>query len=285
MQMHSRKTYLLWGLGLFSASMFVGLVVNFPRGVVTDTIRHELERATGWSWEVKQVGIRWNGIGSSGLIARLSEVKAPVVSLKSANVSLLESLFGGPLLRLRTGKRGRIRVRLPWSSSGKFRLRMKLPLEELSIWQVLEEQGFGRMVVGGDLRAKAMVSWSNRKVAPQGSLEAMVDDLSLGGLQVLGFSVPKLEIGRVQLRIESDGTVQLRELRVEGDWEGEISGSIQWNASNPRNSVLSLQAQLTPRQNWMEKLGGIRPLLEGYLKQGQLRFYLEGHLAKPRLRI
>ena len=278
MQMRGKRAYVLVGGVLFLVFFWGGLAFHFPGKQLAEAARIRLEDATGWHWEIVPVRLRWNGLGISQLRGSRVEGESPLVNLSGVNLSLLEAAFGGPLLRARIGENGRVRVRLPWRRSGMMDVQVQLPLEELS----LAGEKIGIPQLSGSLEVQGQVSFSSQNFAPQGWLEVDINNLRFQGLRVLGQEIPAMEFSVVQLRIESDSALKIRQFRIEGDLQGEVSGNIQWNANSLENSVLNLHAQLTPQQRWLEQLGELRLMINSFLKQGQLRLHLEGSLAKPR---
>ena len=262
----------------FLCAFAIGLAAYFPGEALSRYVSLLAGRAAGMPVNLSPLRVGLTGLSASTLEVRPPAGAPFVVHHLHAPwtwrwVSVL------PVSGL-IGQEGRIDVN--WNWSGDLSLTAKgVSLQDVPLPMLPRDaklQGrFDALLSAGPL---ALRQGALREL-PDGQLEARVEGIAVDNLRLGGMSVPPLHLDSVELRLVLGRTVQVESATLRGDVQGTLSGTIVPNLEHPENSRISLNVSLQVQRAWLDRLGDLRELAEGFLPGGRLEGAVEGTLAAP----
>ncbi len=267
------------------AGFWVGLMLNFPGETVSEYLESRVNRSQGFLVELAPARMHWNRVRiATARVRRRDNLEArPLVVLNDFTVPVTWRLVSGLPLSAAVGRQGRVEAFLPWSVGGEAWLEGSLRLEEVPVPEVFEPIAVkGRVNVNGRFQMDEQAQAGAR--LPEGRLEAQGSNLNVSGVHFGAQRLPAADFSRATLVLRTGREVTVEQGEFQGDIQGTLSGSITPELAHPRRTALALRITASFRPAWLEGLGTLRPVLEGFLKQGRLLVAMEGSVAQPRLR-
>jgi len=259
----------------FLAAFVIGLAASFPGEAVSRYVSQRAERAAGMPVRLSPVRV-----GLTGLSAAMLEVRppdGPPLAVHDLHVPWTWRWLSEFPLSARIGPDGRIDV--DWSWSGNLSVTaMGVPLEGLPLAMLTREGRFrGRI----DASLQAGPLRPGVREMPAGQLELRAVGLEASDLRAAGTALPPVRIDALDAKIGLGRTMQVESVTLQGDVQGTVSGTVFPNLERPGDSRISLNVSLQVQRAWLDRLGDLRPLAEGFLPGGRFEGIVEGTLAAP----
>ncbi|MFI5400122.1 MAG: type II secretion system protein GspN [SAR324 cluster bacterium] len=259
----------------FVAAFVIGLAATFPGEAVSRFVSRRAERAAGMPVRLSPVGIGLTGLSAATLEVRPPDGAALVVH--DLHVPWTWRWLSEFPLSARIGPDGRIDV--DWSWSGNLSLTAKgVPLEDLPS-PPLPREGKFRGRIDASLQAGPLRP--GVREMPGGQLEVQAVGLEASNLRVAGTALPTVRIDALNAKVGLGRTVQVESVTLRGDVQGTVSGTVVPNLDRPGDSRISLNVSLQVQSAWLDRLGEMRPLAEGFLPGGRFEGIVEGTVSAP----
>ena len=258
-----------------------GLLVNFPGEALSRMIAAQIEQSPVISAKIQPAQLRWNRIEfpEMSFLWRREGSSAPLVSLKDLSIPLSWGLLKGVRVSAALGREGRLEIFLPWSETELTVSGSGLRMEEIPAFRL-----FRPIRVGGKFAFEG--AWKKPNLRgkvriPEGFLTSTGENLSVENIEWFGIKFPAPRLESVELRIKTGNRIEVKKGTFRGDIQGSIGGFISPQISAPRRSVLRLKITAAFRQDWLQRLGNLRPLLEERMNAGRLQVGIQGTLERP----
>jgi hypothetical protein len=228
--------------------------------------------------------------GLSVTVARIDIPPLPGTAARGAGVTLSDvrlSLLGlGALpLRARIGEAGQLSASWSWLHGGVQFSATDVPLDALSGLggsQPMRVQGLASLQARlARLPDGPPQRWPR---LPDGAVSGQLADVTMQGFEAIGQTLPPLSFSRVDFTATLGENVEITQVALSGDIDGQISGQVTPRMAQLGQSRINLQVRATPKPAWMQRLGGLQPMVQGFLQDGRLDAVLQGTLANPSFR-
>jgi type II secretion system protein N len=268
----------LVAVAVFAMALILGLMAYFPGESLARYISLQAERSLGLPVKLSPIQVGLTGLTADSLEIRMGESK-PFV-LRNVHAPWTWRWVTEFPLSARLGSEGIIELGWGWagmvSVTGKSIAVQDLPLAMLPKDTRIQ----GRLDVIANAGPIAMRPAGFREI-PQGRLEVKLEGFEAANLQIAGVSLPPIRFDSAEARLGLGRTVQLEGATFRGDAQGTASGTIVPNLDRLTDSRLSLNVSLQVQRAWMDRLGDLRPLAEGFLPGGRLEGAVEGTVGAP----
>jgi len=276
-------------LGLMALSLAVvvlgfwaGLMLFFPGEVASELVENRLNRFGPIQARLTPARMGLTSLYVEKLeVVRIGGAKRQVLfTLHDVRVPYGISLFQGLPLKADLGENGEVSVFFPWGAQGEASVNGEVVLEEIPVPDMLKPLvAKGRLELEGALMMDGMDKL--RQSLPTGFFRLRGENLEVRGAQVSGLALPLTTLQKLDADIESKGNISIKRFDFSGDLQGQVTGDIAPNMASANHSRLNLRMELSPRKSWIDKLGGLKPIVEAYLSQGKMAVRLGGTLANP----
>jgi hypothetical protein len=274
------------GALLFLAVFWIGLMVHFPGAALSRMIESRLASMPMLSASLSPARLGVTGLHFESLRFSLRRPEGPVslIALKDLAISLTWRLWNGLPVQGSIGDRGRLQLFAPWEAQPLSIAVTDVALEKVPGLAVIKPiQVSGRVSLSGTVdlggqRPKRRASF------PKGSLTARAEQLEVRELNIMGTALPPAKLETVALEVTLGERIQFDRLEFRGDLQGNVTGSIRPRPANLLQSDLQLNVTASFRPEWLERLGPLQALVQGFLKDGRLRASVHGTVARPKLR-
>lgn len=280
-----RKFLIGGGIALMVLLIFwIGLMVHFPGEALSTFAERRMGTVLGRPVKLTPATLR-------GLSVRVARIDVPPlpgaarggVTLSDVRLSLLG--LGALPLRARIGETGRLAASWSWLHGGVRFSAADVPLDalaNLSPGQAPRVQGLASL----QLRLARLPSgppqhWPR---LPDGALSGQLADVTVQGLEAVGQTVPPLSLNRVDFTATLGENIEITQVALSGDIDGQLSGQITPRLAQLGQSRIDLQVRATPKPAWLQRLGALQPMVQGFLRDGRLDAVLQGTLANPSFR-
>ncbi|MDH4248295.1 MAG: hypothetical protein OEW39_10805 [Deltaproteobacteria bacterium] len=268
---------------LFLLFFWLGLKWNFPEETVTRFIKSRLEPLKEVEVQLSPARMGWTSLYFDSVQIRSAETPEgpPLVSLSDVRIPFSWRLPLGLMTVGTLDGGGEVRVFIPWRTGGNASVLGHIPFQTITLPPEL-----GPIKLEGllDLNGKFEMTQSLGLLTelPPGTLTGVGKNLRVSGITYSGIEIPPTRLESASFTLQSGRVLNLEQLIFTGDMQGNMKGVMTPNFRTPMLSSIRLEAQVTPAQEWMQKLGNLRPLLDSFIKQGRLTFTLDGSLARLR---
>lgn len=272
---------ILLALGVF----WIGLMWNFPGASVSRYVERRVNRAQGFDLVLTPAELRWNRlyVQRAELRRRNNPAALALFVLTDFSIPLTWRLVRGLHVRALIGKQGRVEAFLPWRTGEDAWLQGNLKMDEVPILEVFRPIAVsGALSFSGHFKMDAEARTGSR--LPDGLLEGEAEALEITGVTVAGNTLPPTRMDSLRIALQTGRTVNVSSFQFSGDLQGRVEGTITPNLRNPRNSLLALRITTAFRDNWLARLGNLRPAVESFMDKGRLAVRLDGTIGRPRLR-
>lgn len=263
----------------FVCAFAIGLAAYFPGAALSRYVSLQAERAAGLPVRLSPLRLGLTGLSAGSLEVQPAEGGALVV--RDLHVPWSWRWVAELPVSGRIGAEGRFDA--DWSWSGALSLKatgislQDLPLQSLLPRDARLQGRFDATVVTGPLPARQAAL----RELPTGRLEARAEGLEAANVKVAGLAFPPVHLDALEVRMGLGRTLQVESATLRGDVQGTVSGTVIPNLERPADSRLSLNVSLQVQRAWMDRLGDLRGLAEGFLPGGRLEGAVEGTLAAP----
>jgi type II secretion system protein N len=265
-------------------AFWIGLMLNFPGESVSRFVERQVNGRQTFDLVLSPAELRWNRltVARAELKRRDNPAAAPLFVVTDFAIPITWRLFRGLPASGSFGQASRVEAFLPWYAGGEARLDGSVDLASLPLPEVLKPIAVtGRLDVRGRFKMDAEAQAGTR--LPDGTLELTVQELVVNGIKAAGVSLPPTRLDAVNALLETGRTINLRRFEFRGDLQGSADGTFTPNLRDPRNSLLSFKLTSAFRDTWMEQLGDLRPILQGFLNRGRVELSLTGTVGNPQL--
>ncbi|MFI5399667.1 MAG: type II secretion system protein GspN [SAR324 cluster bacterium] len=263
---------------VFLLAFGIGLAMYFPGQAVSRYVSQRAERAAGVPVRLSPISIGLTGLSAATLEVRPADGASFVVH--DLHVPWTWRWVSEFPISARIGPEGRVDV--DWSWSGDLSVTAKgVPLQDLPL-PMLPRETKVQGTLDASLRAGplALRQGTPREV-PAGQLEVRAEALEVSNLRVAGTALPPVRIDVLDAKVGLGRTLQVESVTLRGDVQGTVSGTVVPNLDRPSDSRISLNVSLQVQNAWLDRLGEMRPLAEGFLPGGRFEGIVEGTVAAP----
>ena len=265
-------------------AFWIGLMLNFPGESVSRFVERQVNGRQAFDLVLTPAELRWNRlyVARAELRRRDNPAAQPLFVVSDFAIPITWRLARGLPAEGTLGKEGRVEVYLPWSAGGEARLDGSVNLGTVTLPAVLNPVTLAGQI---DVRGRFKMDADARTGArlPDGTLEVNARELTVSGVKAAGASLPSTRLDAVAITLETGRTLNVRRFEYRGDLQGTVDGTLTPNLGNPRNSLLGLRITAAFRDTWVEQLGDLRPILEGFLNRGRVVLSLTGTIGNPQL--
>jgi type II secretion system protein N len=268
----------LLALGAFLLALLLGLMAYFPGEALSRYVSLQAERSLGLPVRLSPIRIGLTGATADTLEIRPIE-GAPFI-LRSVHAPWTWRWFSGLPLSAQIGSGGSLEA--GWGWSGDLSLTAKrIALQDIPL-PMLPRDTRIQGKLDATLRAGPIVlRQPGLREIPPGRLEFKLEGFEASNVQVSGIALPPVRLESVEARIGLGRTLQLESATLRGDAQGTASGTVVPNLDRPVDSRLSLNVSLQVQRAWIDRLGDLRPVAEGFLPGGRLEGAVEGTVGAP----
>lgn len=280
-----RLGMVMLGVVVVLGGLWLGLMSHFPGDSVSRYVSSRVNGAMGFDLELTPAALHWNRLQVDRAELRRKDMPSqpPLFILTDFVIPLTWKLIRGLPAQAVIGQEGRVEAFLPWAEGNEAWLEGDVLLEEVPLPAVLAPLRLqGRVRIAGRFTMDAQARGGRQ--LPQGNLEGSLSELVVDGVKYGEIELPTTRLEGVKLMVISGRSVELKKLEFKGDMQGEAKGTLIPNLKTPRNSQLNIRIDAAFRNSWLDKLGNLRPVVEGFLERGRLSVNLNGTVARPRLR-
>lgn len=266
------------------AAFWVGLMLNFPGQSVSRFVERQVNRHEGFDLNLSPAELRWNRlyVARAELRRRDNPAAPPLLTVKDFSIPVTWRLFLGLPVYGEIGNGGHVSAFLPWSVGGEALLDGDVDVGSVPLPPVLRPLAVaGKVHVQGHFTMDAQAQAGQQ--LPSGDLALNARNVQVTGVRVAGITLPPTRLDSVQADLEVGNRVVLRHVAFRGDLQGTAEGSLTPNLRNPRNTPLALRITIAFRDTWLAQLGGLRPILEGFMNRGRVTVSLSGTVGRPLL--
>lgn len=279
-----RLAIVLLAIVVVLGAFWLGLMLNFPGEAASRYMERQVNQHQGFDLSLTPAELRWNRlyVARAELRRRDNPSAAPLFTLHDFEVPVTWRLILGLPARATVGQDGSVEAFLPWSLGGQARLDGTVALDQIALPAVLKPLAVaGRVEVQGRFTMDAEAQVGTR--LPDGTLDIKGENLTVTGVKVGGNDLPATRLESVNITLETGRTVNVRHFEYRGDLQGSIEGTLTPNLRDPRNTLLALRISTAFRDTWINQLGTLRPILEGFLNRGRVVLSLTGTVGNPLL--
>jgi type II secretion system protein N len=271
----SRSRLGIWA-GLAAVVFFAaGVAATFPGESVARYVGQQMEAGLGIPVSLTPVRVTWRGLAADRL-----EIRAPGAVLAAQNLRIAWGWgwFSGLPVDARIGTDGTVEA--VWSWNGGLAVNVNsVQLQDLPLRLPGDAKITGRI----SLNARLEPPQQGRPPGelPQGQVDMRAEGIEIGGVKLVGAAMPPLRLELVEGRGTLGPIVRIETLTFRGDAEGSVTGTVAVNPARFGDSRLQLNVTLALLRPWINQLGDLRPLAEGFLPGGRLEGTVEGTVAAP----
>lgn len=279
--------WVLLGAFFILLVFWVGLMINFPGAALSRLVETRISGGVpSLRAALSPASLGWSGIHFQTL--RLSYQQqgeaAPLITLNDVSISLSWRLWSGLPVTGSLGEHGRFEVFVPWEAGGTFSISgAELPLERIPAIAV-----FTPVQVRGRLTFTGNAEWpgldGKLRSFPAGTLIAKGEQLELLPFEVFGAKLPSVRLESMDIHITTGKQITFERFEFKGDLQGKITGTLRPRLPNFGRTNLQLRLAAAVRPEWLNRLGALQPLAQGFLKNGRFEGQLRGTIAKPSFR-
>ncbi len=282
-----RRLLIGGGIALAVLLIFwIGLMVHFPGEALSTFAERRMGAALGRPVTLSPATLR----GLSISVARIdipplpgSAARVGGVTLSNVRLSLLG--MGTLPLRAQNGDTGRLSASWSWLIGSVQLNAANVPLEALAGLggsRAIRVQGLLSLQARlGSLPAGPPRTWQR---LPEGAVSGQLQDMTMQGFEAVGQPLPPLSLARVEFSAALGENIEITQVALTGDIDGQLSGQLTPRMAQLGQSRINLQVQATPKPAWLQQLGGMQPVVQGFLQDGRLEAALQGTLANPSFR-
>ena len=294
------KEALKKGLGYTSFTFFalgLSLYMTFPTKAVGQRVSHEVNQRLGKSMKVSfdEVGLNGlTGISADGVELTLMNQTPPVkvqVDSIEASVELLALAAGDLTVAVMAGLGdGTIEAAVtPGQKAGEMSVQAELDQVNLLSPPIVSQ--LAGLPVQGVVSGKVNVDWKNDARKATGEVELKAEGAGVGPGEVVGFSLPNLGLGNVELALSmKSGTLKVDSFeQTGGDIQADIEGDFSVRsrvASTSMNACVKLKGDPDYRDKQPKLKTALELATVKLKKDGDdfLHIPLAGTVGRPRMR-
>ena len=274
---------LLWIAGtiaFFLVAFWIGFVNHFPGAALSRYLERNLNRDPRYFASIAPAELKWNRL----VIPQIRIDGGPggtpkfLVAFNDTEIPLSFNMLSGATARTTVGGFGSLELFWPWEpgvvrvSAREIRLEAIPALAQLPVKRIngrLEFDGEFTPTDGG---------------LPQGRLRGRLIGVEIGEFAILGLNIGRTRLDEVRFQLSLGRVIQVETFTLQGDVQGQITGSITPRVNRPQASLVNLQVDLAIAPQWIEQLETLGPIVESFLDEGRLRGNLRGTVGKPTFR-
>lgn len=282
-----RKFLIGGGIVLMVLLIFwLGLTAHFPGEALSTFAERRIGAALGRPVKMTPATLR----GFSVTVARVDIPPLPGTAARGGGVTLSDvrlSLLGlGALpMRAQVGEAGRLSASWSWLHGG-----IQLSATDVPLNALTNLGGSLPFDVQGAASLQARLArlpdgppqrWGR---LPEGAVSGQLVGVTMQGLAAVGQPLPPLSLNRVDFSATLGENIEITQVAVSGDIDGQLSGQVTPRMAQLGQSPINLQVRATPNPAWLQRLGGLQPMVQGLLQDGRLDAVMQGTLASPSFR-
>ncbi|MBF0352399.1 MAG: type II secretion system protein GspN [SAR324 cluster bacterium] len=270
------KKILFWVgfvIALFS-SFFWGLQHSFPGATIADFVENQIHANTGITVKISPLQLGWKTLHIDSVEIMVPEqMNHPDISklIEFQQIDgYLWPLLSQDIVVLSQAYNGKIRIDTDMRHFNQMNYSLsKIALDQIPVMNIIPY-----IFIRADLSMRGQITnlraLQNRKEMfaqgnVQGKLENMLIRLKDSVSELLpGMQLPDVQLDEVSFQIDYGNTMNIKELRIRGDIEGVLKGSIQWNPQNLMSSRVNIQARAKLGETLQKAAGSMAVLLRQF---------------------
>ena len=271
---------LLWVAGtiaFFLAAFWIGFVNHFPGAALSRYLERNLNRDPRYFASIAPAELKWNRL----VIPQIRVDGGPggtpkfLVAFNDIEIPLSFNVLSGATVRTTIGGFGSLELFWPWEPGAVRVSGRDIRLEAIpALAQLPAKRINGRLEFDGEFTPTG-------SGLPAGSLRGRLKEVEIGGVPILGLEIGRTRLDEARFQLSLGRVIQLETLTLQGDVQGQITGSITPRVNRLQASLLNLQVDLAIAPQWIEQLESLGPIVESFLEEGRLRGNLRGTVGKP----
>lgn len=280
-----KKIGIILGAMMFLlAAFWLGLMSNFPGKTASRLIEAQADQFSGVKVKVGVAELRLFDLYVPKVVISLRENPnaPPVFTLTDVSVPISWRLIFGLPAEGVIGKTGYVEVFLPWNKEDEAEMEGRVVLQEIPVPDVLKPaSASGVLEVSSRIAMGFPLQGMNR--FPKGWIKLKGEGVSVKGVEASGVKIPETRLESAEIDLGTGDQVAIKGFSFSGDLSGNIQGSLTPNMRNPRLSQLNFQIIAVVKEDWVEKFGDLKMIVQGFLKQNGIKLSLTGNLGRPKL--
>lgn len=278
-----RKSALIIASALLLILIFWGgFAANFPGEALSRLIAARLNRLPNIEARLSPASLGLISIGVDDLSLNLTRPGQSLLVLKNVRIPFSWALFSGLPVEARIGSEGELDAFIPWEEGELTVKGTALRIEDIPGFTALAPAKLrGGVSFSGKFQLTPKSRGRSADALPEGKLTARAEAVELANMAVLGAALPVTRLESVDFSVKTGKRIEVEQITLKGDVQGGVTGFIQPRLASLGRSPMQLNVAVSFNQAWMGKLGSMRPLVEGFLKNGRLEAVLRGSLGSP----
>lgn len=282
-----RKPALIVASALLLVLIFWGgFAANFPGEALSRIIAVRLNRLPNVEARLSPASLGLISIVVDDFSLNLTQPGQTLLVLKDLRIPFSWALFSGLPVEARIGSKGELEAFIPWEE-GEMTIEGKaLRFEDIPAFTALAPAKLrGDVSFSGKFQLTQKSRGRGANSLPVGKLTARAEAVELANLAVLGAALPVTRLESVEVSVKTGKRIEVEKITLKGDVQGSVKGFIQPRLNSFAGSPMQLDVAISFNQAWMGRLGPMRPLVEGFLKNGRLEAVLGGSVGRPSFKL
>lgn len=261
-------------------SFWAGLVMHFPGEALSRYVESQVNRDPRALVRIAPAELGWTAlrIPQIRVDGGLQAEPALLLALTDTEIPLSWTLWDGLPLRARLGQTGEAALFWPWAAGEASFSISQLRLESIPALAQLPAK---RLQGAAELSGRVTLIPG---APPEGQVRGRIQGLEIGGMDLLGQPVERTRIEELRFQFALGPRLRIETFELQGDFQGNVAGTLTPNYSRPDSSNLDLQVNIGIRSEWIQQLGPFAPVAESLLDGGKLSGTLRGTPARPTFR-
>lgn len=261
---------------------WIGIAVNFPGEALSRVVVARLNRLPNIEARLSPASLGLISINMEELRIDLAQPGQTLIVLENVRIPFSWGLFSGLSVEAQIGKDGRLKLFIPWEEGELTINATALRLEEIPGFAALKPVTLrGGLEFSGKFQMKQNAAAGRGGQLPQGEFSARAQAVELARITVMGANLPPTRLESAVLKVKTGKRINVESFNIRGDVQGGLKGFIQPRSGAFAKSPIQLSVTVSFKDSWLRKLGAMRPLVEGFLKNGRLEANLRGSVGKP----
>ncbi|MGK5091440.1 type II secretion system protein GspN [Deltaproteobacteria bacterium TL4] len=274
---------------------FAGLRHYFPGDVLAKLVQQHVAAGTSIPLSVKDIQLGWNSIQIPELSvnppATMTDVGiSKLLVIKQIQTTLLPLLILGRLTVNAEAYSGKLRISTDIRQLNVVKFSLKdLVLDNIPLLNTLEYAFLsGKVTLFGQLTNWRALQ-TRKQMFPQGQIQGNIKNFGVRiknfeklsqSIGLEGIEIPTILITDFRIDLELGEVISLKQVKLEGDLEGTISGSVRLDQRNLNESQLDLHVKLKPSDELMKGLASFSIILREYQCGNDFDVEIKGRLGQ-----
>ena len=261
---------------------WAGFAANFPGEALSRVVAARLNRLPNIEARLSPASLGLMSISMDELGINLAQQGQKLIVLEDVRIPFTWSLFSGLPVEAGIGEAGGLELFIPWEEGELTVNGTELRIEDIPGVAAMKPATLsGNFAFSGKFQITGKSASGRGGGLPEGELTARAQKLQLARFAVMGTTLPPARLESAELTVKTGKRINVEKLALRGDVQGGLEGYILPRPSAFAASPIQLKVTVSFKESWLQKLGALRPLVDGFLKNGRLEADLRGSVGKP----